>query len=208
VGTTGYRTGAGAANFFDQDRMAAEADLALDRYRGYLAALARLQVAARPWLASKLDASDVVQQTLLQAHAARGQFRGQTPEQLVGWLRQILTRTLANTFRSFGQARRDVGAERSLEADLDASCSRLDAWLAADQTSPSEAAGVHERAAALAAAVAELSDDQREVILLKHCHALSLAEIAERTRRTPASVAGLLRRGLQRLRERMDGNRP
>ena len=188
--------------------MGADADLPLDRYRGYLAALARLQVAARPWLAAKLDASDMVQQTLLQAHARRHQFRGQTPEELAGWLRQILTRTLANTLRSFGQARRDVGAERSLEADLDASCSRLDAWLAADQTSPSEAAGAHERAAALAGAVAELPDDQREVILLKHCHGLSLADIATHTGRTTASVAGLLRRGLQRLRERMDGTRP
>ena len=182
-------------------------DLVLDRYRGYLSALARLQVAARPWLASKLDASDLVQQTMLQAHAARGQFRGQSAEELAGWLRQIMSRTLANSLRSLGQARRDVRAERSLEADVDASCSRLDAWLAADQTSPSEAAGAHERAADLAGAVAELPDDQREVVLAKHCLGLSLAEIAERTGRTPASVAGLLRRGLQTLRERLDGSR-
>jgi len=183
-------------------------DLAIDRYRGYLSALARLQVAARPWLASKLDASDLVQQTMLQAHAAREQFRGQSPEELAGWLRQILTRTLANSLRSLGQARRDVRAERSLEADVDASCSRLDAWLSADQTSPSEAAGAHERAAALAEAVAQLPDDQREVVLAKHCLGMSLAEIAGQTGRTPASVAGLLRRGLQALRERLEGARP
>jgi RNA polymerase sigma-70 factor (ECF subfamily) len=175
-------------------------DLSLDRFRGYLMALARLQVVARPWVAAKLDASDLVQLTLLQAHAARDQFRGQTPEELAGWLRQILTRTLANNLRSLGQAKRDVGVERSLEADVDASCSRLDAWLAADQTSPSEAAGAHERAAALAEAVAELPDDRREIVLAKHCLGLSLAEIAERTGRSPASVAGLLRRGLQSLR--------
>jgi RNA polymerase sigma-70 factor, ECF subfamily len=183
-------------------------DLPLDRYRGYLSALARLQVAARPWLASKLDASDLVQQTLLQAHAAREQFRGQSPEELAGWLRQILTRTLANSLRALGQAKRDARAERSLEADVGASCSRLDAWLAADQTSPSEVAGAHERAAALADAVAGLPDDQREVVLAKHCLGLSLAEIAERTGRSPASVAGLLRRGLHTLRERLDGKSP
>jgi RNA polymerase sigma-70 factor (ECF subfamily) len=180
-------------------------DLAIDRYRGYLAALARLQVAARPWVSAKLDASDLVQQTLLQAHAARGQFRGKTPEELIAWLRQILTHTLANQLRSLGQAKRDVGAERSLEADLDASQSRLDAWLAVDQTSPSETAGANERAAALAAAVGELPADQREVVLSKHVHGLSLAAIAEQTGRTPASVAGLLRRGLQALRQRLDG---
>ena len=187
--------------------MANRNDLSLDRYRGYLLALARLQVAARPWLASKLEASDLVQQTLLQAHAARGQFRGQTPAELAGWLRQILTRTLSNHLRAFGQARRDVGAERPLEADLDASCSRLDAWLAINQTSPSEAAGAHERAEALAAAVAALPADQREIVLAKHCLGFSLAEIANKTGRTTASVAGLLRRGLQTLRERLDGER-
>jgi RNA polymerase sigma-70 factor (ECF subfamily) len=178
-------------------------NLALDRYRGYLCALARIQLAARPWLSPKLDASDLVQQTLLKAHAARDQFRGRSPEELIGWLRQILARTLANALRTFGQAKRDVGAERSLEADLDASRSRLDAWLAADQTSPSERAGAAERVAALAAAVARIPDDQREVVLLKHCQGLSLAEIGERLGRTEAAVAGLLRRGLRRLRDLM-----
>jgi RNA polymerase sigma-70 factor (ECF subfamily) len=176
-------------------------ELAPERFRGYLVAIARLQVAARPWLAAKLDASDLVQQTLLKAHAAREQFRGGTPGELAVWLRQILARTLANELRALGQQKRDAGAERLLEADLDASSCRLDAWLAADQTSPSARAGRGEQAAALAAAVDSLPPDQREVVLLKHCHGLSLAELAARTGRTTAAVAGLLRRGLQRLRE-------
>jgi RNA polymerase sigma-70 factor (ECF subfamily) len=175
-------------------------ELAPERFRGYLCALARLQVAARPWLAPKLDASDLVQQTLLKAHSARGQFLGRTEGEMAAWLRQIMTRTLANHLRAFGQDKRDAGAERSLEAALDASCSRLDAWLALDHTSPSERAGALERAEALAAAVAALPDDQRQVVLAKHCHGLSLSEIARQTDRTPAAVAGLLRRGLERLR--------
>jgi RNA polymerase sigma-70 factor, ECF subfamily len=182
--------------------MGADSDpLEIERYRGYLAALARLQVAARPWLAPKLDASDLVQQTLLKAHAARPEFRGHTAAELVAWLRQILNRTLANELRALGQEKRAVGAERSLEADLDASSCRLDAWLAADLTSPSEHVGRAERAAALATAVDSLPTDQREVVLLKHCHGLTLTDIAAQTNRTPAAVAGLLRRGLARLRE-------
>jgi RNA polymerase sigma-70 factor (ECF subfamily) len=176
-----------------------------EQFRGYLAALARIQIAARPWLAAKFDASDLAQETLLKAHAARDQFRGHTPAEMACWLRQILARTFANEMRSLGQQKRDAGAERPLEADLDASGRRLDAWLAADQTSPSEAAGRHERATSLAAAVDKLPTDQREVVLLKHCHGLSLNDIADRTDRTPAAVAGLLRRGLARLRELMDG---
>jgi RNA polymerase sigma-70 factor (ECF subfamily) len=181
----------------------------LDQFRDYLRALARIQVAARPWLAGKLDASDLVQHTLLKAHAARDQFRGRTAAEMAGWLRATLARTLANELRALGQAKRDAAAERSLEADLDASAGRLDAWLAADQTSPSERAGRREQADALAAAVAALPPDQREVVLLKHCDGLPLAEVAARTGRTPAAAAGLLRRGLQRLRELLaDGGPP
>ena len=179
-------------------------EMAVERFRGYLCALARIQVAARPWLAAKLDASDVVQQTLLKAHAARDQFRGQSAAEMAGWLRQILARTLANHLRALGQARRDVGAEQSLNAALDASSCRLEAWLAADQSSPSERACKREQTAALAEAVASLPADQREVVLLKHCQGLALADIASQLGRSPPSVAGLLRRGLQRLRELLD----
>jgi RNA polymerase sigma-70 factor (ECF subfamily) len=183
--------------------------MALERFRSYLCALARIQVAARPWLAAKLDASDVVQQALLQAHARRDQFRGRTPAEMAGWLRQILTHTLANQLRALGQQKRDAGAERSLEADLDASSCRLDAWLAAEQSTPSEQLGRLERAEALAAAITALPADQQEVLLLKHCHGLPLADIADRLGRSPASVAGLLRRGLERLRELLrEGNTP
>ncbi len=179
-------------------------EMALERFRGYLYSLARIQVAARPWLAAKLDASDVVQQTLLKAHVARDQFRGRSAAEMAGWLRQILARTLANELRALGQARRDVGAEQSLNAALDASSCRLEAWLAADQSTPSERAGKREQSAVLAEAVARLPADQREVVLLKHCQGLALADIAAQLRRSPASVAGLLRRGLQRLRDILD----
>ncbi len=190
--------------------MGADADPELiEGHRSYLAALARLQLAARPWLAARLDASDLVQQVMLKAHTASADFRGQTPGEFIAWLRQILNRTLANELRAHAQAKRDVGAERALEADLDASSCRLDAWLAADHTSPSERAGRNERAASLATGVDALPPDQREVVLLKHCQGLTLVEIGIRTQRTPAAVAGLLRRGLERLRELLgEGDRP
>lgn len=188
--------------------MGADSDeLALERHRDYLIALARFQVNARPWLASKLDASDLVQTVLLRAHAARGEFRGRTTAECVAWLKQILTRTLANELRDLTRAKRDVGAERpaaDLEADLGASSRRIDAWLAADQSSPSQRACGQERAVALAAAVEALPPDQRAVVLLKHCEGLTLGETAGRVGRTPAAVAGLLRRGLERLRQLLD----
>ena len=134
--------------------MANDADpLVIEQFRGYLLAIARLQLAARPWLAAKLDDSDLVQQVLLKAHVAQPQFRGTTRAEMAVWLRQILSRTLANELRSHGQAKRDVGKEWSLEAELDASSCRLDAWLAADHTSPSEHAQKRERALVVASAI-------------------------------------------------------
>jgi RNA polymerase sigma-70 factor (ECF subfamily) len=138
-------------------------EMTIETFRGDLVALARFQVAARPLLAAKLEASDLVQQTLLKAHAARAQFRGRAPAEMAAWLRQILATTLADELRAFGRAKRNVFAERPIEADLDASSRRLDAWLASDQTSPSEQVGRRERAAAVANAVEALLPDQREI---------------------------------------------
>jgi RNA polymerase sigma-70 factor (ECF subfamily) len=176
-------------------------DLAPERFRGYLRALARLHL--DPALAAKLDASDLVQQTLLKAHQARGQFRGTTSGELAAWLRRILARTLADALRDLHRGKRDAARERSLEAALDDTSCRLELWLAAEQTSPSMRADRSERLLELAEALADLPDDQREALVLKHCQGLSVAEIAARLGRTPAGVAGLLRRGLEQLRGRL-----
>jgi RNA polymerase sigma-70 factor, ECF subfamily len=171
----------------------------LDRYRAYLHLLARLNLADR--LRGKLDPSDVVQQTLLQAHENFGQFRGRTDAELAAWLRRILARHLAHLARDFARARRDVAAERSLEAALGASSARLGDWLAAGQSSPSDRAAREEAAVRLAEALASLPEPQREALVLQHWQGLSLAEIGARLDRTPAAVAGLIKRGMRRLRE-------
>jgi RNA polymerase sigma-70 factor (ECF subfamily) len=173
----------------------------MEDHRGYLMAIARLQLASRPWVDSRMDASDLVQQTLLKAHAAREDFRGQSEPELAAWLRQILNRTLANELRALGQEKRNLFRERSLEDQLEQSSQRLDGWLATDLTSPSRQLQRAENVTALAAAVDQLSADQRHVILARHCHGQSLAEISTELNRTPAAVAGLLRRGLASLRE-------
>ena len=171
---------------------------ALERYRAYLKMLAQIQL--DPRLRGKLDASDVVQQTMLQAHQAWAQFRGQSDGELGAWLRQILARCLANALRDFGRAKRDVGMERSLEAGLEASSIRLEAWLKAEQSSPSQQAQHREDCLRLAEAMMQLPDAQREALILQHWQGWSLAEIGAHLDRTPAAVAGLIKRGLKQLR--------
>jgi RNA polymerase sigma-70 factor, ECF subfamily len=172
--------------------------MALERFRGYLHVLARLQLGPR--YRAKCDASDVVQTTLLKAHQALAEFRGREPAELAVWLRQILARTLADLMRDLGRGRRDVGLERSLDLALEDSSAHLQAALAADQSSPSEQAIRHEQSVRLAEALERLPEPQREALLLKHCEGWSLAEVGRHLGRSPAAVASLLRRGLKQLR--------
>jgi RNA polymerase sigma-70 factor (ECF subfamily) len=173
--------------------------LEIERFRSYLLLLARMKLDRK--LRGKLDASDVVQQTLLEAHRALESFRGDDTDAQAAWLRKILARNLANAVRDLTRAKRDVRKERALQTDLDASASQLEGWLAAEQSSPSQKMERHERALQLAEALAELPDAQRDAVLLRHFQELSLAEIAEQLDCTTAAVTGLLRRGLKNLRK-------
>jgi RNA polymerase sigma-70 factor (ECF subfamily) len=176
-----------------------DAPLPLERFRSYLHLLARLEL--RGQVPSRLDPSDVVQQTLLEAHRAAAQCRAETDAERAAWLRQILAHNLADAFRDQHRERRDVRRERSLERGLEQSSARLACLLAAGASSPSAQAVRHEQSVRLAAALAELPEAQREALVLQHWHGLTLAEIGVRLDRTPVAVAGLLKRGLKRLRE-------
>ena len=134
----------------------------LARYRDYLCLLTRLQLNLR--LQVKLDASDIVQQAPLQDHASREQFRGRTEAEWLGWLRAILASVLALAARRFDTRARQLSRERSLEAELDRSSSRLECLLAADLTSPSEGVVRGEEIVRLALALAQLPADQRQVV--------------------------------------------
>jgi RNA polymerase sigma-70 factor (ECF subfamily) len=174
----------------------------LERFRDYLKLLARLQLGARA--NSRIDPSDVVQQTLLEAFEKRAQFRGDTSAEEAAWLRTILARNVADALRAGNSQKRDVTRERSLDEELDQSSARLGAWLALDQPTPSEQAQLHEHAILLADALARLPKHQREALVLHYFRGCSLAEISVTLDRTTGSVAGLLKRGLKQLRAELD----
>jgi RNA polymerase sigma-70 factor (ECF subfamily) len=172
-----------------------------ERYRSYLLLLARVRL--EPLVRAKVGASDIVQQTLFEAHRDRAQFRGRKVGEQAAWLRQILARNLANAVRDLRRDKRDVAREQPLQAALDESASRLEAWLAAEQSSPSQQVDRQERAVRLAEALATLPETQREAIVLRHWQGCSLIEIAARFGRTTAAVTGLLHPGLRNLRKQL-----
>jgi RNA polymerase sigma-70 factor (ECF subfamily) len=183
--------------------------LRLERFRDYLRLLAEMHLDRR--LQAKLDASDVVQQTLLEAHRDQDKFRGQTDEELAAWLRQALVNNLANAARDFARAKRDVRREQSLPASIGHSSCRLEAWLASGDSSPSHRAERNEQLRLLADALAQLPPAQHEVVVLRYLHGWPIADVANHLGRTSPAVAGLLHRALVQLRGKLsclDGNEP
>jgi RNA polymerase sigma-70 factor (ECF subfamily) len=174
-------------------------DVLLAKFRNYLRFLARLQL--DPRLRGKLEPSDVVQQTSLEAHAKRDQFRGQTEAEWLAWLRRMLAHNLADALRAFRQAKRDIGREQPLEDALRASSQRVEALLADDGPRPDEEAERRERMLRLADALEQLPEAQREALVMHHWHGWPVAQVAEQLGRTTVAVAGLLKRALRTLRE-------
>jgi RNA polymerase sigma-70 factor (ECF subfamily) len=155
-----------------------------------------------PGAQGQLDPSDVVQQALLKAHERRHQFRGQSEREQAAWLRAILASTLADALRRLGRDQAVFG--RSVDGALKESSSRLEAWLADPQSSPIQLAERHEQVERLAEALERLADDQRLAVELRHLHSWPIAAVGRQMNRTPAAVAGLLRRGLRKLHELLE----
>jgi RNA polymerase sigma-70 factor (ECF subfamily) len=172
---------------------------ALDRllglYRNYLRLL------ARTWLDSairgKADPSDLVQETLLNAHRAFAGFRGSEEGELVAWLRQIMARQLTDLVRRLRSRRRDIGREQPLDGPLR---DKLHDLATSSFSSPSAAIRRREMGVLLADALAQLSPARREVIVLRNLEEMHWPEIARRMGKSEAAVRKLWARALLALR--------
>jgi RNA polymerase sigma-70 factor (ECF subfamily) len=155
----------------------------------YLRLLARLLW--KPGVQRRLDLSDVVQQTLLEAHKNVEQFRGNSQEEWRGWLRTILRRVLSKY----------VSGNPPGAVSLNESSRQLEEILDGDQTSPSERAMLHERLEQLAAALGRLLEHERTAVELKYLQDCSVKSISRHMDRSEEAVGGLLKRGMRRLRQ-------
>ena len=175
----------------------------LERHRLFLQMHAQRRLGPR--LQRKLDAADLVQETLLQAYEKLWQFRGRTELELAAWLRTILENTLGMAVRRFQAGARDIARERSLPTRLVEAQTRRSLRVAAPLPSPDEYVLRQEQLEHLAEALRRLPRDQRLAIQLHYLEGQSLLEVGQQMRRSKQAVVGLLFRGLRRLRRLLIG---
>jgi RNA polymerase sigma-70 factor (ECF subfamily) len=159
-------------------------------------------------LRGKVDLSGVVQQTLFEAHQAGSEFKSLPSGRRTLWLDRVLLHNLADEKRKARADKRDARRERSLEQAIEDSSRRLNGWLASPEPAPSDRLSRQELALQLADALGKLPEAQREALVQHYWHGLGVGEIAEQLGRSRLAVAGLLKRGLQQLRESLNGKFP
>jgi RNA polymerase sigma-70 factor, ECF subfamily len=178
----------------------------LQLYTNYLKVLAATHLDGR--LQVRCSASDVVQETFLEAHRDFPQFRGDGEMEFLAWLRRILVNNLMRAVeRHVVAQRRCVHREVSLEemgASLERSTMRLEAVLAQHDPSTGSAVQRNERAIMLADELSAMGDDYRQVLLLRHIQGLSFKEVADRMERSPGAVRMLWMRAIGALRSRLE----
>jgi RNA polymerase sigma-70 factor (ECF subfamily) len=181
--------------------------LLLELYRNYLRILARALIGQA--LQVRLDASDLVQETYLKAHREFARFLGGGERELIGWLRQILVRTLANQAKHHRARGRDLRRQESLEAALDRSSLAVQAALAASSAaSPSARAVRSEQAVRLADALERLPADYRDVFILRNLEQVPVEQVAVRMGRSVNAVRKLWTRAMLELRRELGSDGP
>jgi RNA polymerase sigma-70 factor (ECF subfamily) len=171
----------------------------LELYRNYLRLMARTLI-SQP-LRVRLDASDLVQDTLLKAHREFVGFLGSTEPELIAWLRQILVRSLSDQVKRHRAGKRDVRREEALEVMLDRSSEAVQQALAAPVSSPSSIASRREQAVLLADALEKLPPDYREVFIARNLEHIPFDQIAARMGRTSGAVRKLWTRTMLSLKK-------
>lgn len=177
----------------------------LEKCRAYISLVARAQIEG--WMRTKFDASDLVQQTLLEAHQGLARFEGETEAEWLGWLRGILNHNTLDFARRYqGAAKRDVKREFSIDrvGQQQSDTSGVQQWELPDRAeTPSRILLNREQEIQVAEAVSRLPADYQEVIMLRNLQRLSFKEVAARMQRSPGAVQMLWLRALNQLQEQL-----
>jgi RNA polymerase sigma-70 factor (ECF subfamily) len=177
---------------------AAAMELLFSRYRPYLRVICTL--ALPRFCQRREDASDIVQQTLIDAMRGLAEFRGRSEGEFEAWMARLLERNVLQSVRRNTAEKRDIRRET---IDRSASGSAQLVWhsLVGEDSSPENSVFRGEAALELAEALEKLPEDQRLAVELRYLGQQPLASIAEYMDKTTGAVAGLIRRGVESLRD-------
>jgi RNA polymerase sigma-70 factor (ECF subfamily) len=156
-----------------------------------------------PALAARVDASDIVQDVLLEAHRRLEEYLRNPGMPFRLWLRHIAKDHIIDAHRRHRQAqRRSLDREQPLVPAvlLDHSSYELAAQLLDGERTPASAAIHRELQRKLDAAIAELDEDDREIILLRHREQMSNQDVAAGLGLTEAAASMRYLRAIRRLR--------
>jgi RNA polymerase sigma-70 factor (ECF subfamily) len=167
---------------------------ALEACRLYLLEIAQHEL--DPRLQAKGGASDVVQETFLEAQRDFNHFRGESEGELRAWLRQLLLHHIYKFARRYRTTQKRV-LHREVPIDVDG---QVDC-LAGDAASPSVQAMAHEQADAVQRALSLLPEDYRQIIIWRHHDHCSFEEIAGRLGRSVGAARKLWFRAIERLQQ-------
>ncbi len=174
--------------------------LLLEPCRGYLLMVAQGELG--PDLKAKEGASDLVQDTFLEAQRDFAQFHGASEAELLAWLRRLLLNNVANVTRRYrGTAKRSLEREVALDAQEGQA---ILTGLPTEIESPSGQAVAKEQAAALAGALERLPEDYRQVIRLRYEEGRGFEEIAEHMGRSANAIRKLFARAVERVQQELE----
>jgi len=180
-------------------------DRLFQKCRAYVGVVARAHVES--WLQTKVDASDLVQQTFLDAHRGFSNFNGTTEQEWLAWLKAILSNNAVDYIRHYqGAEKRKIQREVSLDAPVGNLSNEFHFELSAQIETPSQFVIRKEDEIELADAISQLPEDYQEVILLRNLQRLPFQDVAERMGRSRPATQMLWMRALNKLQEIMEGN--
>jgi len=181
---------------------------AVDRLLGAQREPLRRMIGLRldPALAARLDASDVVQDVLLEASRRLKDYLQKPVMPFHLWLRHIARDHVIDAYRRHRQTqRRSLDREQPMLAGhlADHSSAELAGQLVDPELTPATAAIRHELQKRLETAIVDLDEDDREIILMKHYEQLSNQEIALFLGLSEAAASMRYLRALRRLKARL-----
>ncbi len=169
------------------------------RFHQHSAALTRWATTQTPiWLRAKLDPADLVQQTIMEGLSRVKVLESKSDHEVLAYLRRALANNLIDAVRKFGRGRNDISPD--VLAD---STRRMNQWLEAPDTSPSERFDRSERFSRLADGLAKLPVAQRIAVEMRYLQGARVSEIASALSRTEGAVAALLHRAVIALRQEL-----